>query len=278
MLTDQSSATRLKLIKLSGDRSYLNQIAKEWRECVQVPRTNLQSEQVVTLHLDGDGFGPFDLSIPDLAGEAFKLQVSDRRLSLRHDEFIKAASGVVLFVHPDVKKGRQLTDARRLEAVLAAKGSEPAIEAPTALASTAVPNPEAPSVSSPAEIAWTVEMLPTQVQLVELLQFILERRQRKVRVAVVISAWDLAADLGAPTKFLSRQLPLLDQFLAANDDQLEHAVFGVSAQGGDITDEKEKKGLLNLDDAVKRIKVQVGDDSGHDITKPIAWLLGKGGP
>lgn len=259
VLSDKSSATTLKLTKLGGDRTYLNQITKEWRECSQVPRTNLQSEQVVVLHLDGDGFGSFDLSIPDLAGEAFKQQLTDRRISRRHDAFVQAATGVMLFLHPDVQKGTQLTMARQLEATLpGGQKGEPS-------AASAVPN------------TWAPEALPHQVKLVELLQFLLERTPRKPRVAVVVSAWDLVESLGRPPQaFISRELPLLQQFLEANDDLLEHAVFGVSAQGGDITVASEKQSLLELDDALKRIRVRQDQDTGQDITKPIAWLLGAG--
>jgi GTPase SAR1 family protein len=254
VLDDRSSATSLKLSKLSGDRTYLSQITKEWRECSQVPRTNLQTEQVVVLHLDG-GFGAFDLAVPDLSGEAFEQQLTDRRMSLHHDEFVKKATGVMLFVHPDVQKGTQLTQAVQLEAAIGG-AQEPAPEAGAAT-------------------PWSVEKVPTQVKLVELLQFLLERaNERKVRVAVVVSAWDLIDTLGAPHEFVSRELPLLRQFLDANDDLLEHSVFGVSAQGGDITVPVEKQALLELNDALKRIKVRQGNDTSHDITKPIAWLLG----
>jgi hypothetical protein len=256
VLTDRSSGTTLKLTKLSGDRAYLNQITKEWRECSQVPRTNLQTEQVVVLHLDGDGFGAFDLSIPDLAGEAFKQQVIDRRISRHHDAFVQAATGVMLFLHPDVQKGTQLTMARQLEATLPGGRKEEA------------------SAASSAPNVWSPEMLPHQAKLVELLQFLLERVQRKLRVAVVVSAWDLVERLGMPPRaFIARELPLLQQFLEANDDLLEHVIFGVSAQGGDITDASEKQSLLELDDALKRIKVRQDEDTGQDITKPIAWLL-----
>ena len=258
VLSDRSSTTALKLTKLSGDRTYLNQITKEWRECSQVPRTNLQTEQVVVLHLDGEGFGTFDLSIPDLAGEAFKQQLTDRRISRHHDAFMQEATGVMLFLHPDVQKGTQLTAARQLEATI--MGSQKA---------------EASSSSSSVPRAWSPEMLPHQAKLVELLQFLLERTQRKLRVAVVVSAWDLVESLGkAPHAFISRELPLLQQFLEANDELLEHAVFGVSAQGGDITVASEKQSLLELDDALKRIKVRQDEETGQDITKPIAWLLG----
>lgn len=257
VLSDRSSATTLKLTKLSGDRTYLNQITKEWRECSQVPRTNLQGEQVVVLHLDGDGFGSFDLSIPDLAGEAFKQQLTDRRISRRHDAFAQAATGVMLFLHPDVQKGTQLTVARQLEATL--PGGQ---NGDTSAANT-------------GHNAWSPDLLPHQAKLVELLQFLFERTQRRLRVAVVVSAWDLVEGLGkSPHAFILRELPLLQQFLEANDDLLEHAVFGVSAQGGDITVASKKQSLLDLDDALKRIKVRQDENTGQDITKPIAWLLG----
>jgi hypothetical protein len=253
VLDDRSSATSLTLTKLSGERTYLNQITKEWRECSQVPRTNLQTEQVVVLHLDGVDFGSFDLAVPDLSGEAFELQLTDRRMSLHHDEFVQQATGVMLFVHPDVKHGAQLTQAAQMEQALGG--------APT-------------DVNAGPRAPWSIEKMPTQVKLVELLQFLLERSPRKLRVAVVVSAWDLVDRYGPPHEFLSRQLPLLHQFLVANGDLLEHAVFGVSAQGGDITIEKEKQALLELDDALMRIRVRHGDEVGRDITKPIAWLLG----
>lgn len=257
VLNDRTSATSLKLTKLSGDRAYLNQIAKEWRECSQVPRTSLQTEQVVVLHLDGQGLGTFDLSIPDLAGEAFKQQVTDRRISRHYDAFVQNATGVILFLHPDVKKGSQITLARRLEAELPRLHERDEIAA-----------------SVGADNVWSPELLPTQTKLVELLQFILERTQRKLRVAIMVSAWDLVDNLGAPHEFVARELPLLQQFLETNDDVFTHCVFGVSAQGGDITVENEKQTLLELDDALKRIKVRQGAETSQDITRPIAWLLG----
>ncbi len=258
VLSDRSSATSLKLTKLSGDRAYLNQITKEWRECSQVLRTNLQAEQVVVLHLDGGGFGGFDLSIPDLAGEAFKQQLTDRRMSRRHDAFVQEATGVMLFLHPDVQKGTQLIVARRLEAELAGVHEEDG----------------AVAASAGGDNAWSPELLPTQAKLVELLQFLLERTQRKLRVAVVVSAWDLVDELAAPHVFVARARPLLQQFLEVNDDLFEYSVFGVSAQGGDITVAAEKQTLLELDDALKRIKVRQEQQTSQDLTKPIAWLLG----
>jgi energy-coupling factor transporter ATP-binding protein EcfA2 len=255
VLEDRSSATSLKLTRLSGDRTYLNGITEDWRACSLVQRTPLQTEEMVVLHLDGDGFGAFELTVPDLSGEAFEQQLADRRMSVHHDELVQQATGVILFVHPDVQKGTQLTQALQLEVALGGAGAQEG-DGSDGNTSTVAP--------------WSVEKLPTQVKLVELLQFVLERAPRRVRVAVVVSAWDLADNFGAPHDFLSREMPLLRQFLDSNREVLEHAVFGVSAQGGDIP--KDKTALLELD-ALKRVKVRQGDDVNHDITKPIAWLL-----
>jgi hypothetical protein len=262
VLGDRSSETTLKLKGLSVDRTYLNQIAADWQACSQVQRTKLEPEELVVLSLASGTGTTFDLTVPDLSGEAFEQQLVDRKMAVGHHESIQRATGLVLFVHPRVKDGAQLTYSRRLQAVIDG--------APTAPGTDAGGN-----VPSSAIEPWSIEKLPTQVKLVELLQFALERAGKRVRIAVVISAWDLVEKTfaSAPHEYLAREMPLLRQFLESNDDLLEHTVFGVSAQGGDITADEQKKALLDLDDALKRIKVLHGTETSQDITKPIAWLL-----
>lgn len=257
VLEDQSSTTKLKRKQNSVDRMYLNQIAEAWRACTPVPRTALQSDDTtVALHLEGDGFGEFSLTVPDLGGEAFEQQLEHRKMSAAHAALFREANGVLLFVHPDVEKGTQISEQDQIAASIGG-----ATEAPSgANGHAAVPVP------------WKVEMLPTQAKLVELLQFLLEMVDQRLRVAVVVSAWDLVADIGqTPREYVSGRMPLLRQFLDANDDVFDHAVFGISAQGGAIPDDKSK--LLGLD-SLKRIQVCHENENDHDITKPLAWLLG----
>ena len=237
VLDDRSSETSLTLKALSVDRTYLKQIAADWQACAQVQRTKLEPEQLVVLSLASAAGTTFDLTVPDLSGEAFEQQLVDRKIAVTHHENIQRATGLVLFVHPRVKEGTRLTYSRQLKAVLDG--------APAATA--AADGNTAPSAIEP----WSIEKLPTQVALVELLQFALESVAKTVRIAVVISAWDLVEKTfaGAPREYLAREMPLLQQFLESNDDLLEHTVFGVSAQGGDITVDEQKKALLYLDDA-----------------------------
>jgi hypothetical protein len=261
VLDDRSSQTSLTLKGLSVDRTYLNQIAEDWQACSQVQRTKLEPEELVVLTLANSAGHTFELTVPDLSGEAFEQQLVDRKIAVRHRDSIQRATGLVLFVHPRVKDGTQLTYLRRLQAVVEG--------APDASA-----DPGGGAASGEIE-PWSIEKLPTQVKLVELLQFALAYAQKKVRIAVVISAWDLVEKTSptAPNEYLTREMPLLQQFLEANDDLLDHSVFGVSAQGGDITVDEQKKALLDFDDALKRIKVLHGTETSQDITKPIAWLL-----
>jgi len=209
------------------------------------------------LYLESDSLGEFELSVPDLSGEAFELQLTDRRMSIRHYTIVQQATGIILFLHPDVQKGTQLSQALQLEAAIS--GMDPHGRDDVVASTTSV----APC---------SIEKLPTQVKLVELLQFVLENSPQKMRVAVVVSAWDLVEKLGLPPlEYVSREMPLFQQFLDSNQEEMEHAVFGISAQGGSIPDEKSS--LLALD-ALGRIKVCRGNETNQDITSPIAWLLG----
>ncbi|NMO16796.1 hypothetical protein HPC49_09125 [Pyxidicoccus fallax] len=263
VLEDQSSTTKLRRKQLSGDRTYLNLIVKAWRACAPVPRTTLQTfDTTVTLHLEGDGFGEFTLSVPDLGGEAFEQQIEHRKVSAAHVALFREANGVLLFVHPDVTKGTQISDQDQITASIGG-ATESVSEAKSVIEANG--HAEVP-------IPWKVEMLPTQAKLVELLQFLLELVDQRLRVAVVVSAWDLVEHVGAtPREYVSGRMPLLRQFLDANDDIVDHAVFGISAQGGEIPKDKSK--LLELD-SLKRIRVYHDSENNHDITKPLAWLLG----
>jgi hypothetical protein len=155
-----------------------------------------------------------------------------------------------------VKKGIQITEQDQIAASIGG-----------------VPEP-VPGSAEPAAVPvpWKVEMLPTQAKLVELLQFLIEMVDQRLRVAVVVSAWDLVSNVGqTPREYVSGRMPLLRQFLSANDDIVDHEVFGVSAQGGAIPADTSM--LLELD-SLTRILVCQDSETDHDITRPLAWLLG----
>jgi hypothetical protein len=117
---------------------------------------------------------------------------------------------------------------------------------------------------------------PTQVQLVELLQFVkwAKHRLNQFRLGVVISAWDVIMK-GRPTtpdQWLEDRLPMLHQFLAANHESFCSRVYGVSAQGGDIKQEADT--LRAKLSPSERIIVVEGTTQSADITIPIRYVMG----
>ena len=167
---------------------------------------------------------------------------------------------------PDLR--RQVGDAAAAMLFLRADHFEPA--APAAPDhdddSGLAPVPPAPTVWSPAQ-------MPPDVRAVDLLQAVLEERPTALPLAVIVSAWDLVADAAAqaPPVWLSQRAPLLDQFLSIHSGQLPHAVFGVSAQGGDFADR-------SFDDADRadpwdRAFLIGPDGVRRTLAEPIRWLI-----
>jgi hypothetical protein len=121
-----------------------------------------------------------------------------------------------------------------------------------------------------------------QVQLVDLLQC-LQRPPfdaKPMKVALVVSAWDLAPDGGAdPEKWLKDRYPLLSQYLENSEGVLDLRIYGVSAQGGRLSKKKDGPGpdrekLLAIVPASKRIRIVGPEVAEHDITRPLLWLAG----
>lgn len=245
--------TKLVLDKLVGDHEYLNTIVEAWRRCEEVPRTPRGSEINVCIHVHEPATDrKVVLEFPDLSGESFEDQFALRSCK---SDFVKGFAqqgGILLFVNADrPQEGMTLLD---LGPIIAGE-----VEA-----GTTAPEQE-----------WSHALVPEQVRLVDLLQFLqrppFDRRRR--RLAVGISAWDVIADpKPAPADWLTRELPFLDQFLRNNPESFEVRVYGISAQGGDVTGDKRSE--LSRQTPSRRIQCIGPDADPHDLTAPLVWLSG----
>jgi len=270
VVTSKEVDGSLQLIKLDGDRKHLNKIRKAWLEYRKVGRTIPTTEELVSMRLGlPKNQRSVELVFPDMSGESFRQQWVDRKWSKEYDDLVKEASGVLLFVHP-----LKVVGPDRLE---------PALEEIVAeIADEEDEENEASGVSDEDSLPeWDAKTSPTQVQLVELLQFIEHQLQliRINRVGIIVSAWDLVMDrYESPDVWLQRRLPLLDQYLKANNERFETRIYGVSAQGAaygsDTTevDEKLAKGQ-QYDRQAERIIIVGQDCQPHDITAPAKWLM-----
>jgi hypothetical protein len=209
----------LSLDHLEGDSQYLNLIRDAWSEYRPVPRNTAHTEKHVAMWLKNPKTGTVGrLTFPDLSGEAFRSQWTQRQVPTAYDKELAEAAGGVLFVNP-VGPEKIIKPIRidNINAVLEGIGGEDVKK--TKIKST----------------PWDIERSPTQVQLVDILQFMAGRSHfhAPFRLAVVVSAWDLVRPANRqPSKWVATELPLLKQYLDSNGELFETSFYGVSAQGG----------------------------------------------
>lgn len=251
--------SRLRLFHLEGDNRYLNQISQAWAAYEQVPHTQIDAETEVLMLLKDATERTLALAFPDLSGESFNLQWTMRQYTQGYDKFLRTASGGILFITPlKYRKPIRIDMANPIIEEIA--GGEVKQE------------PLQNDLSAPPK-PWNPEKSPTQVELVELLQFISNREYFKgpFRLVVIISAWDRLANFNAsPFEWLADTFPLLSQFLESNKSAFETVIYGVSAQGGDYSQ------LAALAEKIPSERIQViGPDVGnpHDLTEPLVWLI-----
>lgn len=240
-------------------REYLNRIRDEWIAGRVVGRTPYVSRQAVTLQLKKPTTGDsVELKVPDLSGELFALQLSQRRWSEDFDRLATTATGILLFVNPGALiEPEAIDDVSDLAALLGAD-NEP--------------------YAATATEEWDHQHVPSQVQLMELIQFLRWRRPvDKLNIALVVSAWDMVGEGVEPAEWTKQRLPLLHQYILTNADWLTTRIYGVSAQGGTYSPETVQALLDDHPRAATRILVTGPDCNDHDITEPINWLLSVSG-
>lgn len=244
-----------------GEQGYIVELNRAWTRCEKLDRTPLSSPGSVAVELKDRAGSAVRLNVPDLSGELFRDHWADRHWEPEFDLQVKAADGLLLMVSSLTPGFLLRREANELE--------EQDSDAPsqTEDAREDEPAPE-----------WDPRKSPAQVQLVEHLQYVALRRSgRPLRVAVMLSAWDQIRGAPfdiTPEEWLRDEQPLLDQYLVANQGIFPSAIYGVSAQGGDLDRDKER---LLATDPVDRLEVIEGTQSSHDLTLPLAWLVDSAG-
>ena len=261
-IQQKQSPTALILQRLDGESGYLNKIRDAWLAFKPVGRNPTDSETFVSMRLKrSDGDEEAHLTFPDVSGESFKQQWTSRQLTASYDKCLKSANGGILFIHPgSIVLPLRIAEVDDLAALIDDKMFEKLAE---------------PQAVAPPSAPWDIEKAPTQVQLVELLQFMKRHTHFRApfRLAIAISAWDLVDPSKiSPQVWFDQQLPLLSQFLSSNRKSFEVAFYGVSAQGG--TYEGDEVAALHKKLPARRIEiVGSGVKNQHDITEPLLWLM-----
>ena len=247
---DNSNDSSLKIKNYLGDLTYITNIANEWADAKALSRTIKTTEKLkIELSLKSSSDEDITLAFPDLSGESFQDQYVEREVKVKHAKLTKDCSGVFLFIHPD----------KIIEPFLIS-------ELPATIRKCKTED------TSTEEKRWNIKEVPTQVQLVELLQFLtFIRNGQQVRLSIVVSAWDLIDKTQTPEQFIKERLPLLWQYLMSTSDFLSITYCGVSAQGGELSESEKLLENTNPSD-----RITVIDNEGNrfkDITLPISWIL-----
>jgi len=232
--------------KLQSEREYLNRIRDTWLLVEQIPRTPVGMKRLNTLHLEhSKSKEKFDVLIPDVAGESFYSQWSDRQVTEEYANQVKSTHGLLIFIHSKhVFKSDLIGKPKRVHTL-------------------------SPSLSAEA---WLPSTSSTQVKLVDILQTALKLYENDfpLRTAFIISAWDEVENVTTPNAWFERNLPLLEQFRRSNSDTIKSEVFGLSAMGGSLNMKPELEAITTPS---TRVRIQINSDIFHDITIPLAFLF-----
>ena len=258
----RNGKSSLRLSGTPNEIRYVEEAVGHLHQGSFAPRTdkNIEAEQLsLTIPLACVGAEQADTStelvIPDVSGEVWKTAVETNEIPREQMIQLEQAVGALVFVRvlselnvnpPDWVNAEKLMEFQRQD-------SE------------------------------TVEM-PTQVMLCEFLRFLeLKIRNadidRKPRIAVVVTAWDLLDNersAAGPKAYLEREYPLFAGRLA-DLDRFEVNIFGMSIFGGDPdADSSFQDGLLSGGvDSAGYVRYWDGRElqNSHDIALPVAWVI-----
>lgn len=238
----RASSDGLTLQRLPQERDYLIELEDLWLSLKPLQRSRHPAPKEVRLAVRDRRGQSVVLDMPDIVGE-------DHRQAWEHGgwdetaaERLLAADGYLFFIRADtIEVARLMGDDH-------AEGGD-----------TAVPEERRP---------WTPRDSPTQAIVCDLLEQLDDLRDGALPpVALVLSAWDTVADLGLnPGRWVEWKMPLLWQWLTTRTG-LAHEIFGISAQGGDLTDPNVRR-LISA-----TVEDRPVPQHGSELSEPIEWLL-----
>lgn len=243
-----------------ADREYFFEIRRRWLAFEPLLHSQRSTDEVTVLALETADGAHLDLEVPDIAGESFDYAWAGEEWPDSVAEHAMSADGILVFVRADsMREPTELPPGDGLQEVQ-------------------VDPLDRGDVGGHQEIHdedWAPEDSPTQTKLADLLEAIEDSRHQLVPTAVIISAWDTLPDAPNenPRQWLEYEAPLLWQMLEGRDGERPFEIFGVSAQGGDISDDDVVAELAKRKPEIERVMVKQGEDAPHhDISAPIRWL------
>lgn len=254
LMNEEGGKCELRIKHVLGDATYIGKLSDIWAEYTELDRTNLSNKNLKTeLELEDNNNNVYKIKFPDSSGEKFKKMLIDRFIDIEEVNEIKSANRFFLFINPqEIEEPHFIT------------------EAPKHIREE---NEENVYMNKNDKI-------PTETELVELIQFLLYiKKDININLDFVISAWDLLINKSVkrPMEYIEKSLPLLNQYVIANNDKINIKCWGVSAQGGSLKSKEQRlklaKKSINIDDRI--IVVDNDGNKSKDITRLFAVNQGE---
>ena len=246
---------------LPDDLEHLNSILEDLLAGKFAERTNPNEHWHCEIPLITAGADQFrgKLIVPDCPGEEWRRIYKNNEWSEVWESLIDNVTGCLVFIRPNSKEMRS-----PLDWITCWKYLDTAeMEAPLA------------------------DETPTQVEMVywmqcfRLAQIARSGRDSRLRIGVVVTAWDaLPGNVRRSTaaEYVEQNLPLLYQFMVTNTHAYDFATFGVSIAGGDLKlDEEFKKEYQGADPFASGYVIHDfggAREQSRDHTLPVAWAMG----
>lgn len=245
LISGSKEVSELQLDEVN-DMEYINKIAKEWVECKKADRTSKNILYYVSLNLVDKQKNKINVSLPDQSGEMFRDIINNRFIEEEQYVQLTDCEEVLVFINPSkIKKDTLIPE---IPIMIREGGEDNKVE---------FANKHHSNISIQSEY----------VQMLKYLYFI---RNKKTHIKVIVSAWDMydKFEYKKPEQVLKDKLPLVWQYLYTNKEYFECEYWGISAQGGNLDDEKVQKQLAEYDNPNERILiVNYLGERLNDITK-----------
>lgn len=252
LISADNSDSKLKLHKIENVQ-YLTSLSEKWANMEPLERTVQSNEHIdITINLELPNKETIDLFLPDLSGETFQNLYEMREIPEELANYIVEADTFLFFVN--VKNVKEL-----------------------GLISEHFKNQTSDEANENILLSRNPKKHdPLQIQIIQLLQFFLFlRKNKKIRVGFMFSAWDVMKTNChniKPEQFLIERMNMLWQFCSSNPENIKYCTWGISAQGGEF---EQKDTLLDKEYPYQRILVEGNDEyKGNDLTLPLYLLMG----
>lgn len=245
----------------SEESQYIQDLAMKWASCEEIGRTKAHGKVDIDFNLKL-AQKEFVLNLPDLDGEKWRDLWVNRRCDIEISKLSYQSTGILLFIN--------------LNKIVAPITVETVRKSLASITGGEAEDAEDEEVQSDDETEWDPNKhASTQAIIVDFLQSLSNEpmSSNKKPLAIILSAWDSSEENLKPNAVLENDLPLLAQYLNSEADYKNWVVFGVSAQGGDISNNATKEKLLSEECPENRIIVECEDHKDIDLSRPISWLI-----